>query len=364
MRRNRSWTLAAAAALVMVAVVTALAAVRLGNMANSERNARVAAEHFRTQNLHTAATFASRTLAAEIDLRWHILEAEAESSQLRDDLFALPKAGKAVNPAARKAIQDWLDQRYARHAAAVKATSWFLLDQEGTLLARSPRNDKVIGRNVANRDFFHGLDSELPPGSRVPPLTDVHLSRVFRSQADGRLRVAFSVPVRDRTPDRKVIGVLAMSVELGQFSSLRLGLGARQVVVLADTRVDTVEGRPHKGLILHHPYLTELSEKQPAGQGEGPRAFRLDPIQVATLEKLREDRLQQELALEKQPENQASVEDSSVVPDVPDTNYHDPVGGQFAGPWVAVFEPVVVHGRSVAVMDTGWVVIVQERQKD
>jgi tRNA A-37 threonylcarbamoyl transferase component Bud32 len=365
MRHNRSWTLAAAAALILVALVTALAAVRLGSMAGSERKARLAADRFRMQNLHTTATFASRTLAAEIDLRWRILEAEAQSNQLREGLFALEKAGKALDPAARKPIQAWLNERYARHSAAVKATNWVLLDQNGTIVARSPANDKVIGRNFANRDFFHGESYDAPPGSHLPPLTHVHLSRVFKSQADSKLRVAFSVPVRaSAAKDAKVIGVLAMSVELGRFSSLRLGLGARQVVVLVDTREDTVEGRSHKGLILHHPYLTKLSHEQAADKAKGTQVFRLDPFQVARLEKLREERLEHELALEKHPDNQAVIEDSLADTDNLDLDYQDPVGGAYAGTWVAVFEPVLVHGRSDAVMDTGWVVIVQERQKD
>ena len=38
-------------------------------------------------------------------------------------------------------------------------------------------------------------------------------------------------------------------------------------------------------------------------------------------------------------------------------SYRDPVGGEFGGPWLAAFEPVVV-GDS----DTGWVVIAQERE--
>ena len=67
-----------------------------------------------------------------------------------------------------------------------------------------------------------------------------------------------------------------------------LSFGALGAVVLADTRGDTVERRPHKGLILHHPYLTQLSRKQAAGKAERTQVFRLDPIQVATLEKLRE----------------------------------------------------------------------------
>jgi serine/threonine-protein kinase len=362
MRRNRSWTLAVAATLVVVAVVMAVAAVRLAQMAHSERTARREAERFRTQNLRTAATFASRTLAAEIDVRWRILEAEADNSQLRKWLLAL-QAGKALDPDQLKPIQDWLKDRFDQQSAAVKATSWFLLDREGTLVALSPFKEKVVGQNFASRDFFNGQGIDLPAGWRGPPLTDVHRSRVFKSKADHQLKVAFCVPIRASAAKRgEVLGVLAMSVELGRFDSLRLGLGAGQVVVLADTLGDHVESNGEKGLILHHPYLTKASHAQTADSTQETPIFRLDPIQVAKLDKLRKERLQQERKLESHPEERAPADDNSAVADNLDPNYHDPIDGDYAGRWTAAFEPVLVHGRAGGVMDTGLVVIVQERQ--
>jgi hypothetical protein len=44
-----------------------------------------------------------------------------------------------------------------------------------------------------------------------------------------------------------------------------------------------------------------------------------------------------------------------------DPAYRDPVGGEYAGVWLAAFAPVLVKGRSAENRDTGWVVIVQER---
>jgi serine/threonine-protein kinase len=366
MRRNRSWTLAVAAALITVAVVTVLAAFRLGHMARSERTARLDAEHFRMQNLRTAATFASRTLAAEIDLRWRILEAAADHNQLRNWLLALQQPGKAHEGATRKAIQDWLNRRFNQPSNAGKAMSWFLLDREGTLLALTPMNEKVIGQNFASRDFFNGLGRNLPEGWRGPPLKDVHRSLVFRSKSDNQLKVAFTVPIRAEATDRgDVLGVLGMSVELGRFSSLGLGVGARQVVVLVDTFEDNLgnneEDRARTGLIVHHPYLMELSHEQTAGTAEKTPEFRLDPIQVATLGKLCAKRLRQERALGSHREGHAPSDEDSAVPDNMDSNYQDPIGGNYAGRWTAVFEPVLVHGRSAGVMNTGLVVIVQER---
>ena len=44
-----------------------------------------------------------------------------------------------------------------------------------------------------------------------------------------------------------------------------------------------------------------------------------------------------------------------------DDDYRDPLADDPDARWLAAFEPVLVHGRSDEVRDTGWVVIVQER---
>ncbi len=50
-----------------------------------------------------------------------------------------------------------------------------------------------------------------------------------------------------------------------------------------------------------------------------------------------------------------------------DEDYRDPVGfdfPDFAGRWLAAFEPVLIPGRPSEIEDTGWVVIVQQRAGD
>ena len=49
-----------------------------------------------------------------------------------------------------------------------------------------------------------------------------------------------------------MIGVLAMSVDLGEFNVLEKQLPAGHEVVLIDLRESTIDGQPRRGLILHH----------------------------------------------------------------------------------------------------------------
>ena len=50
-------------------------------------------------------------------------------------------------------------------------------------------------------------------------------------------------------------------------------------------------------------------------------------------------------------------------PDFPDErDYRDPVGGEFAGDWLASTERVRVRLEGAGLVDTGWVVVIQERR--
>ena len=68
------------------------------------------------------------------------------------------------------------------------------------------------------------------------------------------MKVAFSVPIENgkKGKDREVIGVLAMSVDCGEFNVLEKKLPKGHEVVLIDMRESTIDGPPRRGLILHH----------------------------------------------------------------------------------------------------------------
>jgi hypothetical protein len=143
------------------------------------------------------------------------------------------------------------------------------------------------------------------------------------------LMVAFSVPIwsdpREKS-DRTRIGVLCMTVELGDFSTGRSAL-------LVDTRTDQFNGR---GLVLHHPEM---------GHRSGPEgALRLAPVTLEQALKLRRDRRNNGRLLDAHHDNLLE-------------SFIDPVSKQTR---LAALEPVIVHGRPADVADTGWVVIAAE----
>jgi tRNA A-37 threonylcarbamoyl transferase component Bud32 len=344
-RRHRVATQVAAVGLIACAAIVGVSAIWLARLARNERQAHesasaahIAAEASRRENLGTSAMFLAKSVAQEIDLRWRILEAEAESPELRrlvKEFNATIGAPADVERPKFDAVQTWLADRNIENRDAVRSASWLVSAADGTQLARVPKGPS-IGQNFRHRDYFHGLGHEIDPGSAeaetVGPLDErlVHMSAVFDSTVTKTLMVAFSVPIWSdprETTDRKRIGVLSMTVELGDFST---GPSA----LLVDTRVDQFGGR---GLVLHHPEMGHLEGQE--------KALR---ITAPTLERallLRRNRAG----------NGRSVE---VARDNLLESFVDPVSDITR---LAAIEPVIVHGRHATIGDTGWVVIAAER---
>ncbi|MGL5095810.1 MAG: serine/threonine-protein kinase, partial [Planctomycetia bacterium] len=84
LKRHRRVAQVGTAALVVVVGTVFGAALQLRSAASKERDARLSAEYARTHALQLAARFAARTVAGEIDLRWRILETEADDPRLRE----------------------------------------------------------------------------------------------------------------------------------------------------------------------------------------------------------------------------------------------------------------------------------------
>jgi hypothetical protein len=332
----------------------------LARLARQEHAARLAAEEAQKQGMRVTARFAARTVVREVALRWAALEGAAADPELRGLLRGVQDPGP-LRP--RPDLEDWLRRQHTEHFLTTRATSWFLTDAQGRQIARHPPAAKLVGRNFAFRDYFHGKGEDRPQSARgAGPLTDVHCSVVYESQAIGRRLVAFSAPVwgEKRAPAGKgPIAVLSMTVELGHFGVLQASLSKDQIAVLVDTRHDWVDGKGPKGLILHHPHLAELSRDP--GLQKLP-VFRLDPARVEWLQRLRRQALEHERREAQRPSDQQPAAEEGEVSDTLETNYRDPIGGAYRGPWLAAFEPVVIRRRAGAVKDIGWVVIVQERR--
>lgn len=343
-RRHRVATQVAAVGLLACAAIVSVSTIWLAQLARKERMAyesasaaHAAAEASRRENLATSANFLAKSVAQEIDLRWRILEAEAESPELRrlvQEYNATIGAPAEADRPKLDAVQSWLQARYIEHRDAVRSASWVVVAADGTQLARVPASN-TIGQNFRHRDYFHGKGHDLEPGSpesqNVGPLPDriVHMSAVFDSIATETLMVAFSVPIwsdyRER-PERTRIGVLFMTVELGDFSTGHSAL-------LVDTRDDQFGGR---GLVLHHP---EMGHRE-----GGDKALRIAPDTLEQALRLRRNRRNNGRSVELARDNLLEA-------------FIDPVSNDSR---LAAIEPVIVHGRHASIGDTGWVVIAAE----
>jgi hypothetical protein len=327
-------------AVVTLSLVAALVgtgmALRLSELAGRERA-------LRSRSLVAAASFAARMVGKEVDQRWVLLESESASREL---VAALSEARDRGTSPDREVLQAWLQGVSDTHRVRARAESWFVTDAAGVQRARVPYDDTTVGTNFAFRDYFHGggRDLSADEATGVRPLQEAHRSNVFRSQATDDLMVAFTVPIwgeADPGGGRTVLGVLGMTVELGQFEALQLGPGSEQVAVLVDTRADS-SGR--RGLVVHH---AELARLQAELRDEERRSGTLPSYYVLPEALERFGRLSEARSARARPSD-ANVPSTLAF----EEDWRDPVGGPYTGPWLAAFEPV---------RDTGWVVVVQER---
>ena len=206
-------------------------------MARKEHAARVSAEAADEQSLRMTAKFAARTVAGQIDLRCRVLEFASKSASREPTVIdSLQVKGDRAH---WKPAQDWLNQQYIQleNDYAIEFSSLFLLDAEGTQIARAPIGDS-IGKSYAFRDYFHGQGHDLDPEtmSAIEPISSVNLSATYSSSTSKKLKVAFTVPLHaEDDGERRVAGVLGMSVNLGNFGVLKTDVGSDHIVVLVDT---------------------------------------------------------------------------------------------------------------------------------
>ncbi|TWT77655.1 Serine/threonine-protein kinase PknB [Posidoniimonas polymericola] len=218
----------------------------------------------RKDQLANLAAAMAPQLDGEITSRINALQGFANNADLRQAMLALTDS-----PDSWQGVQRLIDQQFLQHAENLPSNSWFITDATGQQIARSPASDS-IGNTYWQRDYFHGQGIGLPDDAERPqPLAGPHLSSVYRSDSTNQLKVAFSVPIENgerRPEDRKVLGVLGMSIELGDFKLLEDSkmLTRPLELVLVDLRQGEVEGVSEKGLILHTPDLDRFK-----------RAFRL-----------------------------------------------------------------------------------------
>jgi len=305
-----------------------------------------------------AAELGSRTAAFELERRWSAVRHLAVQPGLRRttvETLAHPEIAEMLealaDPNLGEAEAGPLRQRFREHPARLaleraflaaiptgmapgdhdgsQVASWFYCDPGGVSTVRVPTPEPprttTVGNNYAWRSYFNGAPDDLRDRTWRPPpgehLEETTLSAVFRSQANNQWIVAISTPVFSPSPDGEFLGVVALTVKVGELLELP-GL-ENQFAVLVDRR----EGQNH-GVILDHPLFDRLLDEQ----GKLPDRFK--------------DYKLTEMDLPTRAGQQEDYRDPLAA---------DPEGGEYQGRWLAKLQPVVLHGQN-----TGWVVIVQQ----
>ena len=307
-----------------------------------------------------AAQGVARNVASELEQRYRALHAASTDQAFLEDLadflrdpdvqteleeLALPvlarlpdreDTGKELRAAfmareRRGQIAGHLEQ-WLRNKRLPTAASWFVVSNNGTMLAtafREPPTNPPEGENFAYRTYFHGGPDDLSPTDRsTEPLREMCISAPFQSTASGTWKVALSTPIEHQG---NVLGVLAMTVTLGNFVQLPGSDPEVECALL-------IEGRPgqKRGMVLQHPLFTQISEHG---------------MKLPDLSKYRVD-----LALLQDPQ--------PVI-------YQDPLsatefGQAYRGDWIMASEPVVMNrvgnDNTIAAFDTGLVLLVQKRR--
>ncbi len=292
------------------------------------------AHQARQHALQVAARFATSEILKEINQRFDILEKLATDQTLRQRMVQIDNS--PGDERLWKPLEDWLGARRSDYDRQAPADSWFINDARGVQVARSPRSDTTIGENFAHRDYFHGKGAELPEGTRnLKPIDSPHLSAVYRSTSTRYLKVAFSVPIENglKGARRKVVGVLAMSVDLGEFNVLENDLPPGHEVVLIDLREATIDDQTRRGLVLHRQAETSYREGQPPPWIGAELLDRIEKL-LAGID--------------------PSTADGAIL-----TNYRDEA--LTAGkPYWGALRPVIDRRPDEPVYDTRWLVLVQE----
>lgn len=339
-RRHRSAAQSVIAAIMLVVMVSIIAAIWLGALAKKEAEARLVAddsrrlaESARKENLQTSAKAMAQAIGYEIDLRWRLLEAEAQSQVLR--LAIAAANADPQNKTLWEPIQAWLTEQRGLRGSSVQNSNWSVFSDQGLQYARSPRGSS-IGNLYRHRDYFHGLGEDMtkedprvpslkPLEFLLPKLADhsdaVNLSCVYQSTATDRLVVSFSVPIWDSEDPvaRRISGLLAMTLEIDDF-------GIQNNAMLFQVETNQITGQP--GMVIAHPRLKERRKDAPF-----PRVND-DVLNVAK-------GLQEE-----------SGQAVAIV-----ENFEDPVTGTRH---LAAISPVIVRSRPEEVRNIGWFLVVTE----
>lgn len=229
-----------------------------------------------------------------------------------------------------------------RNELSPTLSTMFIADAQGTIIgmgydAEISLEGQSTGRNFAYRSYFHGGHEDLPintPSNSIRPLQQPHLSPAFKSTSTNMWKVAISTPIFNPDDREQTLGVLVITVNLGDFRLIQSVGNQEQVAVLIDARAGE-----RFGTILQHPWMDRKMETS------GPASAQRFQLPADVLEDLLVER---------------------------DVDYRDPIaeagdtgdyGQSYAGEWLAAVQPVPLPLRDQAGEDvrSNLIVLVQYR---
>ncbi|HUG67678.1 MAG TPA: serine/threonine protein kinase [Pirellulaceae bacterium] len=263
-----------------------------------------------------AAKFAASSIEGEIRRYFRVARSEAERAELHELCAAVsesdivqqlnrPTASSKdveilrktfVADSRQQQLRDYFRQRVDSYLqrlddepSELKLASMFVVDNTGRMLAGAYDDPTTINRsagwNYSFRTYFHGGAADLSDGNRewqdkgprdVRPITDTHLSAAFQSTTTDIWKVAVSTPIfKDNDPKGELLGVLAMTVNLGDFAYLRTNYHPDRFAVLIDGRPG-----PNYGVILQHPLFDQLATTRSGDSSH----FRIDMKQLSQIQ--------------------------------------------------------------------------------
>ncbi len=322
-----------------------------------------------------AAKFVASSVATSIERYYRAIERAAHDQEL-DDLItqtvdqldtllselADPNPSESALAEKRQQFEDDPVRRLLqakvdalmRDGSYPAVASWFVCGPSGTHLAGAFNHPvtSTIGHNFAYRSYCHGGLSDLED-TRARPMPQQHvqqtsLSAPLFSSATSRWKIAVSTPLYRRDDPTKLLAVLVLTVDVGDFMTFRVM--PSQFAVLVDGRENG-----YRGTVLDHPLYTELYR-----QGKGV---------VSEISKYRVP-LPEPVAGPEQGGKQGEAparEEAETSRLYEDPLGHVPGGEAYRRTWIAASEPVYVlqgegHGASSSAA-TGLIVFVQEDQE-
>lgn len=286
-----------------------------------------------------------RVAAKSVRLTMEASVGAIEELAKSEELISLLSERSAAAPETRQTqLESLLVNARCSDAENMQAISWFVLDRNGTLLARSSDFDSTIlaNRPLWMRPYFHGgetsLAPDLPEESHPAPIARTNITPMFIGKGKGWKLCSISTPVRDT--NENIVGVIGLTMRAGRFDAVeQLGSsGHSRIITMVETRGQ------HSGWLIHHPKLKaeqgraeEVLEAQNSSE-QNPNAAVNDAI-LAQLN---------------------TIDNEATKPTLLD-EYVDPIKPESSNAQIAVTAPILVRSREYGWLKLGWYLIVQDQ---